>query len=169
MCGCNKQATKTVTPTELDAAVWGPVYWRAFHIIAERIGVVNAAGTDVELSAYVRTLILQIPDVLPCAVCRTHARMYVAAHPPAFVGQTRAGLRDAVRSYFYNFHNNVRISKGQPIVVALSDCEGLYGSGVTMNIPEVNVIEKSLNQASTNYMSWLNLFRRLNKTLGFYR
>lgn len=169
MCGCNKGSKTVVKATEVDASVWGPIYWRAFHIMGERVGASAGAETDAEVAGLMKTIVTLLPDILPCDTCRSHARIYIAAHPVNFTGLTRTGLRDAVRTYFHNFHNNVRIRKSQPLIVSLGDLEGLYGGGVLLTIPQLNVIEKNINTASASRWPWMNAFQRIHQIVGLYR
>lgn len=131
MCGCNKKEAVTTFKNE-DVTVWGPLYWKILHTLAENVGVRLTESQDEIIALKITKIVNDIPNALPCSECQLHAQEYIRANPVNFNGLTRTALRDAVRLYLYTFHNSVRTSKGQPIIVALTDLETLYNTHITM-------------------------------------
>jgi hypothetical protein len=75
-------------------------------------------------------MISSLPLILPCTECQAHAAAYLAAHPlPSLKELQGATLRDTIREWLFTFHNHVRISKGQPILVeTIEQCSATYAN-----------------------------------------
>ena len=74
----------------LDPAVWGPGAWDFLH------NVISAADENTRGSY--DSLMLLLPDILPCESCREHAGRYVREHPPQSSASLDSWLRDFERS-----------------------------------------------------------------------
>ena len=79
----------------LEPKIWGAGAWKFLH------DCVYAA--DNESRASYDTLMRLLPDILPCAKCRSHARVFMQEHPPDRASDLDAWLTD--------FENQVRDSK----------------------------------------------------------
>jgi hypothetical protein len=132
-CGCGKkggappplmQQEQLLAPTE-----WGPILWKYLHCLAEKIGTSGNTVIDTDQANYMETLINTLPLIIPCTECQGHAAAYVAAHPlPTLKGLYGATLTIAVRTWLFEFHNAVRVQKGQPLLVlTVDECVLVYG------------------------------------------
>jgi hypothetical protein len=113
---------------DISPSDWGPLLWKFFHILAERVGRSGVDSLDRDMALALEFIVENIPSVLPCLECQNHARAYIRSHPFNQVKTKRAAeLQAFARQYFYDFHNHVRQSTGKPIIVAsLEDCKKMY-------------------------------------------
>lgn len=161
MCGCGKKTPVSTAPVDLAVESWGPSYWYIFHVMGEQIGVRNIADTDAELATRITILIQRLDEVLPCSVCRGHALAYKQAHPFSAAGLTRTALRDAVRGYFFEFHNAVRSAKGQPITVTdPTQLQSMYAVSI-LDLSKRNKVAGTCLKSTSNQILWFNNFERI--------
>lgn len=114
--------------TNISPSDWGPLLWKLFHIMAERIGNSGVDSLDRDMAIALEFILEHIPHILPCFECQNHARTYIRSHPFNQIKNKRGiELQNFVRQYFFEFHNHVRISTGKPITIATVDeCKKLY-------------------------------------------
>lgn len=117
MCECGKGYVMTPYLTELTVEKWGPTVWKLLHVLSSRIGGADETQ-DADAANMMFFMINQLPDVLPCKDCSAHARVYLAEHKFGPRGLVGAQLRTHVETWLLEFHNAVRVRKGQPIIVA---------------------------------------------------
>jgi Erv1 / Alr family len=132
-CGCGggrRSAAAPLIPQDqlLAPTEWGPILWRYLHCIAEKIGTSGNKIIDTDQANYTETLIIMLPQILPCTECQVHAATYLAANPlPSLKGMYGAELQMTVRVWLYHFHNAVRASKQQPIdIISVEECQATY-------------------------------------------
>ena len=134
VCGCSKKqganAAAMVAAEHIgDPAEWGPFLWKYLHVLAEQIGRSGNTIVDTDQAQYMEAMVSTLPQVIPCMECQAHATTYLATHPiPPLKGLYGADLRARIRTWLFEFHQAVRIQKGQPIIVTAEDCEGLYAN-----------------------------------------
>lgn len=87
----------------LDPAIWGEKGWAFLENCLH-------AYDPTSRNAYLRFLHV-LPEVLPCATCRQHAREFLTAHPPeerhdlsGWVEDFRMGVAERVRPQRCAFH-----------------------------------------------------------------
>ena len=114
----------------VDPTQWGPILWKYLHCLAEKIGSTNNKIVDTDQANYMETLLSMLPLILPCLTCQTHAATYIAANPlPALRGLYGSTLQQTTRLWLFLFHNAVRASKGQPILVeTVEQCIAVYAN-----------------------------------------
>ena len=133
-CGCGKKKTGTVhfmgqtssdTP---DPEEWGPIVWKYLHCLTEKIGHSGNKIVDTDQANYMETIITTLHLIIPCPECQAHTAAYISNNPlPSIKGLYGENLRSTLRIWLYNFHNNVRSSKGQAIMIgSADDCIGYY-------------------------------------------
>lgn len=93
-----------------DPKVWGPIYWRMFHIFAKTYPE-NPNAIDIDTAS---GLIMRIPTMLPCSTCSGHALTYIRKHYPNLEKIT--SCRKELCKFFSDFHNTVNLRLGKPIV-----------------------------------------------------
>jgi hypothetical protein len=177
MCGCRKNKGPLPAPAylaELKNEQWGPLVWKLLHITAEQVGRSGNPILERDSANAIQLLITGLPDVLPCTECQNHARQYL--HDNKFLAKDLTGtaLQTYVRSYLFTFHNDVRIRKGQPILLNTPEsCKTYYESqGISADDDKHMadyfrhaLLYRLVN--STKYMRWLDTFRRLRLMLGY--
>ena len=133
-CGCGKKKSGGVhfmgqnIAGVPDPQEWGPIVWKYLHCLAEKIGQSGNIVVDQDQANYMETILTTLYLVLPCTDCQAHAAQYIAANPvPSLKDLRGEQLRNTVRVWLFNFHNQVRQMKGQPITVNNpQDCAKLY-------------------------------------------
>lgn len=134
-CGCGKKNTGTIhfmgqasTDTP-DPVEWGPIVWKYLHCLTEKVGFSGNPIADNDQANYMETLITTLHLVIPCPECQAHAAAYIAGNPlPSLKGLSGEQLRNTIRDWLWAFHNQVRSSKGQPIMInSPEECAGHYG------------------------------------------
>lgn len=134
-CGCGKKRTSgpgffmgkegaaSGEPTE-----WGPILWKYLHCLAEKIGTSGDASIDRDQAVIFDFLLKNLAEILPCQECQAHAREYIKNNPtPQILDLKGTALQSAVRAWLFNFHNDVRIRKQQPILIStLEECSNAY-------------------------------------------
>ena len=111
-----------------DPVEWGPIVWKYLHCLTEKIGFSGNPLVDNDQAGYMDTLIGTLHQVIPCPECQSHAAAYISGNPlPTLRGLNGGDLRNTLRNWLFNFHNHVRTSKGQPIIVnTVEACRELY-------------------------------------------
>ena len=138
-CGCGKKNGAGLSqmmgsyPSPDSSIVveeWGPILWKYLHCLAEKIGTSGSTVVDTDQANYMETILSMIHLVIPCTTCQAHASAYIAANPiPSLRGLYGAQLRDTIRAWLFLFHNSVRSSKQQEIMVrTIEECSDLYGN-----------------------------------------
>lgn len=112
---------------------WGPALWTLLHYIAERSGKPQQT-TD-------RTPPLRLDEekrlwmgfltglrlCIPCPLCRAHYNAYYKQHRVDLLFRLES-WGDALREWLWTFHNEVRTSKGQPLILSLDELRPTYSS-----------------------------------------
>jgi len=129
-CGCGKRKNQIVLANSNTADgnpdKWGPPVWSILHILSERIG---QNSMDTSEAHDMGILVSLLPSILPCTTCQSHMRQYIALHPFVLSGLVGSDLRTYCRTWFLNFHNAVRLSKGQPLeITTLEELTTMYGN-----------------------------------------
>lgn len=114
-----------------DPLKWGPILWKYLHGLAEKIGMTSNI-IDVDQANYIETIITTLHLIIPCTDCQAHTASYISSNPfPSLKGLHGEQLRSILRNWLFDFHNAVRISKGQPILLNLpGDCITQYAGFV---------------------------------------
>jgi hypothetical protein len=133
-CGCGKKNTGTVhfmgntTNNVPEPTEWGPIVWKYLHCLTEKIGFSGNPIVDNDQANYMEVLITNLHLVIPCPECQAHAAQYIGENPlPSIKGLKGEEMRNILRNWLFTFHNKVRASKGQPILVnTVEACRELY-------------------------------------------
>lgn len=136
-CGCGKK--KNVGTIHFmgregsqiaDPAEWGPILWKFLHCISEKVGASGNKIVDTDQANYMETIINTLHLVLPCTECQSHAVAYISSNPlPSLKGLQGESLRNTIRNWLLLFHNHVRTTKGQSILIHnLEEYSATYGN-----------------------------------------
>lgn len=161
-CGCGKKAAGTIhfmgspnsdTP---DPVHWGPILWKYLHCLTEKIGMSGNIIVDIDQSNHIDTLIHTLHLIIPCPECQAHAQAYISINPPpSLKGLNGDNLRATLRTWLFTFHNNVRMSKNQPIVInTLEECKAQY-SGCALLKCDYDVLIQ--NGATAVQLGWVKI------------
>jgi hypothetical protein len=179
-CGCGKKRAETAAIMEREASQllppseWGPILWKYLHCLGERIGFSGNKIVDTDQANYMETFINLMPLILPCTECQAHSATYLKNSPlPALKGLYGADLRATLRQWLFLFHNEVRASKGQRILVeTLEDYEVLY-AGCSVQKCEYTVFVQTVVAAVRagwvrieNWKKWYSNSERLRILTG---
>jgi hypothetical protein len=132
-CGKNKQSTFFMSQdgkAQGDPLVWGPILWRYMHCIAEKIGTTGNVNVDIDQARAFEFMLTNLSKIIPCTECQQHCNEYTATNPvPHITTLTGDALKNVVRVWLFNFHNAVRVRKGQPItIINENDCKEQYAN-----------------------------------------
>jgi len=99
---------------------WGPALWSIFHSLASRTGqkVGLRAGVSIEQEEkrLWRSMLLAFRSTIPCPLCQKHYNEYLNTRSwLALFDKKGPEWGQAMKQWFYEFHNAVRVSKGQPL------------------------------------------------------
>jgi hypothetical protein len=127
-----------------DPTEWGPIVWKYLHCLTEKIGHSGNQIVDTDQANYMEILITMLPLILPCTECQAHAASYLESHPlPSLKGLYNGELQQTIRVWLFEFHNAVRNSKGQPILVqSVEDCIDLYSGCIIARCEYTNFVER---------------------------
>jgi len=130
-CGKKRQASAPDEPSPLfiqEPPEWGPVLWNYLHLLVERLGTSGSKMVDTDQATYMEFLLQGLPSILPCTDCQQHAAEYMSVFPlPPLKGLYGDALRRTARQWLFDFHNNVRQRKEQPILFTQADeCIAVY-------------------------------------------
>lgn len=179
-CGCGKKKTGTVhfmgqTSSDApDSEEWGPIVWKYLHCLAEKIGHTGNVISDNDQANYMETILTMLHMVIPCPECQAHAANYIAGNPlPNLKGLRGEDLRSTARNWLFNFHNHVRNSKGQPIIINTPEaCRDHYG-GCFVPQCEYNLFVQNVAYAVRqgwvrvdNWRKWYSNSERLRIIVG---
>lgn len=111
-------------PPAKKTMIWGEPTWFLFHSLAEKIKPEYFAL----LRQDIFQMIMQICSNLPCPICATHAKQYLAATNFANIVS-----KDHLRFFFHRFHNEVNKRKGFA-EFPLEELSAKYQKANTVNI-----------------------------------
>lgn len=118
----------STTITDAQPSEWGPLFWSALHTIANKLGKSGNRELDIKQGYLIRTILVQLPSILPCQQCANHAKEYMKQYRiPELDTYRGADLNKACQSYLLKFHNTVRTRLGQNIIIpTFIDCDTFY-------------------------------------------
>lgn len=111
-----------------DLREWGPRLWRIFHALAERAGSGGVLRQQVEEARAWSVFLGALRKTIPCATCRQHYGEYLVGNGIE-VTLTKFGAerREALRTWFYEFHDAVNRRTARGVVSpALEDVGAMY-------------------------------------------
>jgi hypothetical protein len=179
-CGCAKKKSNSVHFTEAnskeipDSTEWGPILWKYLHSLTEKIGFLGNRLLDSDQANHMEYLITSLHLIIPCTECQSHAANYLSLNPfPSLKDLHGEELRSTIRNWLFSFHNHVRISKGQPIIVtSAKDCVALYSQSFVPKC-EYSLFVQNVGYAVRqgwvrieNWRKWYSHSERLRILLG---
>jgi hypothetical protein len=128
VCNCGKNKIVNAQQNEPDPSKWGPILWKYLHTLSENIGISGSTITDADQAQYMDTLITNLHLIIPCPECQQHSASYIASNPFPKIKDLKGDiLRSTVRNWLFTFHNSVRNTKGQSIIINTSEeCAATY-------------------------------------------
>lgn len=106
---------------------WGTPLWKILHSITESLGNQKNAMLAADEAHEMVFLLRDLEKVMPCQLCRQHYNAWRKDHPLEQLAVLRGPtLREAVRKWLYELHENV--NKDRKIVsnVTLEQIPDLY-------------------------------------------
>ena len=105
-CNCNKnRPVSSADAMDLNARLWGPIYWTVLHTFAELTGRKSTVHADSEESYLWDYMLRELGDVLPCNECRMHYKQYYALNMPTFINSSKfEEKRNKLREWLYTLH-----------------------------------------------------------------
>jgi hypothetical protein len=158
--------------SELTVDIWGPKYWKLLHVLASRVGTGDEI-MDGDIANGFTFMISGLPDALPCNECKSHARTYLFENRFKPQGLIGTALRNYIEKWLLDFHNSVRVRKGQPILIDNVEMYHTLWSPqkfLTCDDEEMKLYFDYGRTygiiTPTNLTKWLNQVKRLRLILG---
>ena len=106
---------------------WGPHLWKILHGLTESLGNQPVAFLSADEAHEVVFVLRDLEKVMPCALCRKHYGEWRKTHPLEELDRQRGPmLRDAVRKYLYQLHEDVNLRNGITSGFTIEELPGLY-------------------------------------------
>lgn len=90
----------------MSPAVWGPIFWSTMHIVS--LGYPSKPTEEEKAGA--AAFYNSLATMIPCPICKTHYKRFLAQTPVESATATRHDLIHWV----YELHNNVNAELGKP-------------------------------------------------------
>jgi hypothetical protein len=179
-CGCGKKNTATIhfmgqaaTDTP-DPVTWGPLIWKYLHCLAEKVGSSGNIIVDNDHAVFMEILIGTLHQVIPCPECQAHASSYISQNPlPSLKGLKGDDLRNTLREWLFTFHNHVRTTKGQPIIInTLEGCKSHYAGCFMPKCEYTQIIQTVAYAVKQNWVKidvwrkWYSTSEKIRLQLG---
>ena len=161
-------ACQIPVPNYPDTAEWGPIFWKILHGLAEK------AGHGIMLADEIREwqkFIKLTGETIPCEICRGHYQQYLKEHPTTVLaGNSVTQINTWVKSFFWNLHNNVNMSRSVPIF-PYTDLAVTYGTiDFTDQLYRLTPVIKTAIQLSgvpfMKWTSWVSSFKMMRSILA---
>ena len=94
-----------------DPKEWGKVLWNIIHTVCEHLGNNTNIVIQTDEIRYFKAFQNKLFYILPCKVCRKHYKEYLKNMRNVQYNE----FKNYAREYFFNLHNNIRISKGEEL------------------------------------------------------
>lgn len=106
---------------------WGPPLWKLLHGIAETLGNQSVAMLATDEAHEIVFLLRDVEKIMPCQLCRSHYHQWRKDHPLEEIDRLRGPmLREGVRRWLYDLHEEVNKSKGIESGLTLEQMPELY-------------------------------------------
>jgi hypothetical protein len=161
-------ACQIPVPNYPGTADWGPILWKILHGLAEKAG--HGIMLADELREWQKFLRLT-GEMIPCDVCKAHYQQYLKEHPTTVIsGYSVSQINTWVKSWYWNLHNNVNLSKSLPIF-PYADLDATYGSvDFTDQLYRLTPVIKNAIQMSgvpfLKWTAWVSSFKMLRSILA---
>jgi hypothetical protein len=153
-----------------ETADWGPLFWRVLHGLAELAGKQKSTLLQAdEIRIWIPTL-EQIQHTLPCDVCRTHYKQWLADHPPntlTTLSYDKSG--HWIQTYIWSLHNEINEGNGKPIF-QFEDIKAAYkGVNITATWKALEPVMKKVIQLNgVSLLSWKKWLGHVRNLQGIY-
>jgi hypothetical protein len=106
---------------------WGNPLWKVLHSITESLGNQKIAILANDEANEIVFLLRDVEKIMPCALCRNHYHEWRRDHPLEQLAALRGvALREAVRKWLYDLHENVNKSRKIESGITLEQIPDLY-------------------------------------------
>ena len=121
---------------------WGPITWYVFHSLSYKLD-----KNDVTFSKVLFNEFSKICNILPCPICRNHAKKYLY--------KKKINNQYELTNFFFDFHNNVN-RRNKKRLFTMEEFETKYSKA------NINVILKNFERVMTlnSYKLSIDTFER---------
>lgn len=113
----------------MSPSSWGPPLWKLLHGLAEYLGNQYVPMMASDEAHEIVFILKDIEKIMPCALCRKHYQQYRKAHSIEHFHNMRGyQLRESVRKWLYNLHEEVNTSRDIQSNITLEMLPELYKS-----------------------------------------
>ena len=159
-------ACQIPVPNYPDTADWGPILWKILHGLAEKAGQGIIKSDEIrEWQKFIKVT----GDMLPCDICRAHYQAFLKANPSSQLTNLNPIQTNTwVKSFFWNLHNQVNLSRGLPIFL-YEDLSIQSPDFTDLLFQLTPIIKKAILLSGVPYMTWtawVNSFKMLRSILA---
>ncbi len=106
---------------------WGPPLWNILHSLTESLGNQKNTIISTDEAHEMIFLLRDVEKIMPCALCRNHYNAWRKQHPLEKLAPLRGpALRDAVRKWLYDLHENVNKDRKIESGITLDQIPTIY-------------------------------------------
>ncbi len=106
---------------------WGNPMWKILHSLTESLGRQSNSILAADEAHEMVFLLRDLEKIMPCQMCRSHYNAWRKNHPLEQLAPLRGpALRDAVRKWLYELHENVNKDRQLESKILLEDLPELY-------------------------------------------
>ena len=152
---------------------WGPVLWTMLHLLAERCGRSGNPSFDLNEARLFEFVIVNLPLILPCEECASHARIYIATNPLRCVDQKGNALSDCIQTWLMTFHNAIRLRKQQPLEISTLEQLRAHYASDTIDETDLKILTANITFGvrtmivkADNWKRWYTQFQKLRLFVG---
>lgn len=89
----------------MSPAVWGPIFWTTMHIVS--LGYPSKPSEEDKAGAV--AFFNSLSTVIPCPICKTHYKSFLAKSPV----ESAINDRQDLIHWVFDMHNNVNVQLGK--------------------------------------------------------
>ena len=165
-CACN-----IPTPNAPTNEIWGPIFWKLLHTLAERVGstMIDLYKSEEKLTWI--NLIKNTEKVLPCVTCREHYNDWLKRNNPNILKTfDSVKMNIWIRNFFWALHQEVN-TQNKKEGLPFESLSTLYKNiNINKNMRELEPIMKIVFQHNgvsiIAWESWKNQFKKLQGIYG---
>ena len=164
-CACN-----IPIPNAPTNEVWGPIFWKLLHGLAEKIGsTMLQVNITEERIAWIQ-LIKSTEKVLPCPYCREHYKDYLKRNNPDILKNYDVlKMKIWITNFFWSLHEEINQENNKESLEFESVSILYKNIDLNKNMKDLESIMKIVFQHNgVSLLSWQNWTNQFKKLKSFY-
>ena len=165
-CACN-----IPLPNAPTNEIWGPIFWKLLHALAENVGTTILDIYKPEEKLAWINLIKSTEKVLPCPFCQIHYNEWLKKNNPQILKAFDSiKMKIWISNFFWALHQEVNKDNNKE-GLSFDSLSTLYKNvDIRTNIKELESIMKLVFQHNSvsiiAWQNWLNQYKKLQSIYG---